>query len=386
LVDRRYLPVKAAALAAAGFLLTGGVAVAAPDSHSDKGGGNGSGKPSAAASGGSAGNSGSAPGNSGSAPGKSGSAPGNSGSAPGNSGSGPKTLPGAASPVAGGATGKDKPTSTGGAPNSFGKSVAAAVSSQLGQGNGKSIEAETPSATTAPTATASVSITVPIPDIIPATVIPTNVPVTIPSSVTITAALTAAPSAPARDSDSAPAPARADRNRAILTTPPTAPSVTVTPGVSGAGAQQAAALPPAAPASAAAVSISPPQSTGGTAGPSAGPSPMGGTETSWIGRVASQVADEVREALREVTLKELALAAFPGLVGMLFFFTTGIGLGHRQAKFGFALESTGALRFAARGPLGVVRPGGFIAMPTRAGKARSSVPRRSDAALLGRAA
>ena len=63
-------------------------------------GGNGSGKPSAAASGGSAGNSGSAPGNSGSAPGKSGSAPGNSGSAPGKSGSGPKTLPGAASSVA----------------------------------------------------------------------------------------------------------------------------------------------------------------------------------------------------------------------------------------------------------------------------------------------
>lgn len=98
------------------------------------------------------------------------------------------------------------------------------------------------------------------------------------------------------------------------------------------------------------------------------------------------MVDEVRAALREVTLQELALAALPGLVGMLFFFTTGIGIGHRQAKFGFALESTGALRFAMRGPLGVVRPGGFIAMPARAHKPRRAAPRRSTVVAVDRAA
>jgi hypothetical protein len=94
----------------------------------------------------------------------------------------------------------------------------------------------------------------------------------------------------------------------------------------------------------------------------------------------------VREALREVTLKDLALAALPGLAAILFFFLTGIGIGHRQARFGFALEPTGALRFAVRGPLGVVRPGGFTSVPARAGATRNTAPRRRSDAVLGRAA
>jgi hypothetical protein len=361
--------VKAAAVAAAGFLLTGGgVALAAPGSNGDKNGGNGGDKPSATASGSSAGKNGTTAGNSGSAPGSSGSAPGKTSSGPGKPATtppgnspgppnpGPKNLPDAAPPVAAGATGKTNPASTG-TPNSFGKSVAATASSQQGQGNGPSPSFEIPSATAVPSATASVTVTIPLPASMP---IPIPLPVTIPSSVPVT--VTAAPSTSAGDSEFIPAPSHAVRNGAVPTAPRPEPSEAVTRGNSGPQQRVQAAPPAAASATAAtAVSISPPQSTGAAAGPS----PTAGAETPWIGRVATQVVDEVREALREVSLKELALAALPGLVGMLFLFSAGIGIGHRQAKFGFALESTGALRFAMRGPLGVVRPGGFIAMPAR---------------------
>ena len=117
--------------------------------------------------------------------------------------------------------------------------------------------------------------------------------------------------------------------------------------------------------------------------PPPGASPAAGAEQSWLGRAASQIVDEVRAALREVTLKELALAALPGLVGILFCLVTGIGPGHRQARFGFVMETTGALRFAVRGPLGVVRPGGFIAVPARTAKSAQLRPKLT---VLNRAA
>ena len=79
-------------------------------------------------------------------------------------------------------------------------------------------------------------------------------------------------------------------------------------------------------------------------------------------QVGDKFIDSLKSALREVTLEDLALAALPGIAGLLFALSTGIGLGRRQAKFNFVMESTGALRFAARGPLGVVRSGGFIAV------------------------
>jgi hypothetical protein len=81
----------------------------------------------------------------------------------------------------------------------------------------------------------------------------------------------------------------------------------------------------------------------------------------WLGDAATTIAREVREALREVTLKDLALAALPGIAGLLFFLATGVGLGHRQARFSFALETSGA-RLAPRGPLGLVGSGSFVRM------------------------
>ncbi len=368
---RRYLPVKAAALAAAGFLLIGGgPAVAAPDSSSGKGGGT----PSSAASGKSSGKSGNGQGNSGSNPGNSGSNPGNSGSnpgkpaampggaPPGQAKSGPKGLPDAASAVAGTATAKTNPASSG-APNSFGKSVAAAASGQHAQGAG--VDAEIPGTTSVPTATAA--------PVTPATD-------TVPLEAAATVTPSAAGSGSASELDSNPTP-RTDRSGAAPAVP-AAPAPQAGPSANAApevGPQQRPASSPsaAAPASAA-LSLTPPQSTADAPG-----STPTGAQSSWLGRVAGQVADEVRAALREVSLKELALAALPGLAGIVFCLATGIGLGHRQAKFGFALESTGALRFAVRGPIGVLRPGGFISLPNRAGTPRST---RSRVALDDRAA
>lgn len=89
------------------------------------------------------------------------------------------------------------------------------------------------------------------------------------------------------------------------------------------------------------------------------------TDPNWFSGIASQIFHGVREALRNVSLTELALAALPGVAGLLFFFATGVGLGRRQAKFGFAMASSGAMRFAVRGPLGVVRNGSSVAVHSR---------------------
>lgn len=140
------------------------------------------------------------------------------------------------------------------------------------------------------------------------------------------------------------------------------------------------------------VAVTPPVTTPGVMTPQllsnrvtvtpAQPAPVAPTVTAaapnWLSGVASQIFHGVREALRNVTLAELALAALPGAAGLLFFFATGISLGHRQAKFGFAMASSGAVRFAVRGPLGVVRNGSSVSVHSR----RSASGARSDAKRL----
>jgi hypothetical protein len=96
--------------------------------------------------------------------------------------------------------------------------------------------------------------------------------------------------------------------------------------------------------------------------------------TKWLTDLPSQV----RTALQNASTLELFMGALPGLMGLISFFAAGVGLGRRQAKFGFAMETTGIMRFAAKGPLGVVRPGGFIALH---GKAAPAASRRSVARL-----
>ncbi|MBX7435322.1 hypothetical protein JDV09_24945 [Mycobacterium sp. Y57] len=94
----------------------------------------------------------------------------------------------------------------------------------------------------------------------------------------------------------------------------------------------------------------------------------------WLLNLPAQIANAVREKLRNVSLTELALAALPGIAGLVVFFATGIGLGHRQAKFGFVMQMTGIMRFAPSGPVGVVRSGSFIAVHPK--KARATARHR----------
>ena len=101
-----------------------------------------------------------------------------------------------------------------------------------------------------------------------------------------------------------------------------------------------------------------------------------------MSETVSRITDSLIAALREVSLKDLALAALPGIAGLMLFFATGVGLGHRQARFGFAMEPTGTLRFAAPGPLGVVRSGQFVSVHVR----RTRRDGRPGLRTVGRAA
>ena len=63
----------------------------------------------------------------------------------------------------------------------------------------------------------------------------------------------------------------------------------------------------------------------------------------------------------------LIVAALPGLGGFLIITGAGMRIGYRQAKFSFAMRSSGLARYVRPGPLGVVRSGGLIAVRTRQG-------------------
>jgi len=106
------------------------------------------------------------------------------------------------------------------------------------------------------------------------------------------------------------------------------------------------------------------------------------TSQDTVKQAVARIAHTIVEALREVSLRDLALAALPGIAGLLFFFATGVGMGHRQARFGFAIEPTGALRFVTPGVLGVVRSGQSVSVRT----ARVRRVRRPQRATADRAA
>lgn len=142
---------------------------------------------------------------------------------------------------------------------------------------------------------------------------------------------------------------------------PAGPTATVTrpaPDPAAPGAAADAAIP-ADPVSVAALSSPPSAGPGGDPVVGAASSPQDTVKTA-----VARIAHTIVEALREVSLKDLALAALPGIAGLLFFFATGVGMGHRQARFGFAIEPTGTLRFLTPGVLGVVRSGHSVAVRT----------------------
>jgi hypothetical protein len=71
--------------------------------------------------------------------------------------------------------------------------------------------------------------------------------------------------------------------------------------------------------------------------------------------VQSFISDVGRELLRSPTLMALAVAALPGVGGLVILTAAGVRLGYRQAKAGLAMRTAGIARFAHTGPLGVVR-------------------------------
>ena len=97
------------------------------------------------------------------------------------------------------------------------------------------------------------------------------------------------------------------------------------------------------------------------------PTPLGAR----IEQVLAHVGRAIGEALRSVSLAELAAAALPGLGGLLIFTGAGVRAGHRQAKFGFAVQTAGIARFARTGPLGVVRSQHLVTTRRRKARAES---------------
>lgn len=196
-------------------------------------------------------------------------------------------------------------------------------------------------------------------------------------ATTATAAATPTPTATATTVPIAPAngptPTRVTNNDTFTSTPPAPgahPSAASRPGRTPAASLPGSGAGGRSAGDAAALSTRWVSDRDGAGKPTDGATPN--SARGWLTKVGNEFIESVTTALREVTLKDLALAALPGIAGLIFVFTTGIGLGHRQAKFGFLMETTGALRFAARGPLGVVRSGGFIAVRARKAATRGS--------------
>ena len=68
------------------------------------------------------------------------------------------------------------------------------------------------------------------------------------------------------------------------------------------------------------------------------------------------------------SLAALAAAALPGIGGLLILNAVGARIGYRQAKFGFAVHTSGIARFARPGPVGVVRSGSLVFVRPRASR------------------
>ena len=354
-----YMRVAIAASAVVGLLLAGSAtAAAAPDSSGNKGGG----KPSPAASGNSGGNSqgnskGNSPGNSSS--GGQGNSPGNS---PGNSSSGGQ----------GNSPSNSQGNSQGNKPANPGKPAGTPASNSQGnsagnsQGNSANSGTKTLPDTASPVAQAAVNKDT--------TATPVS-PTTVPPVEEVAEPVTPAPESPAENTATPPAASPQSTRDSAAAGPasPARPATSPTPGAPSLPAVDGADSLGAPATAAWAVPLSPSGAT-----PDAGDSVAAGVGK-WLGDAATTIAREVREALREVTLKDLALAALPGIAGLLFFLATGVGLGHRQARFSFALETSGA-RLAPRGPLGLVGSGSLVRM-------RSTAPtRRRTLRLVDRAA
>ena len=88
---------------------------------------------------------------------------------------------------------------------------------------------------------------------------------------------------------------------------------------------------------------------------------------SFLGRAFRQIA-------AHLSVAALAVAALPGLGGLLIVTAAGIRIGYRQAKANFTLRTNNLARFARQGPIGVVRSGSLIAVRARRLRVVAPVP------------
>lgn len=92
------------------------------------------------------------------------------------------------------------------------------------------------------------------------------------------------------------------------------------------------------------------------------------------GAFGSFLEQAFREIAAHLSLAALALAALPGLGGLLILTSAGIRIGYRQAKANFVLRTNNVARFAAQGPIGIVRSGSLISIGSRRLRALAPVP------------
>ena len=340
-----YVRVAVAASAVVGLLLGGSATAAAtPDSSGNKGGG----KPSPAASGNA--NGGNSQGNS-------------KGNSPGNSSSGGQGNSSASSQGNKPATAGKPATSP--SANSQGNSQGNSSNSSGSNSNSANSGTKTLPDTASPVAQSAVNKD--------KTAAPLS-PTTAPPAEDIAETVTPLPENAAENTATPPAASpQSNRDTAASGPAPARPATSLTPGAPPVPGSDGAESPGAAATAALTVPLSPSGAT-----PEHGDS-VATSVGKWLGDAATTIGREVRQALREVTLKDLALAALPGIAGLLFFLVTGVGLGHRQARFSFALETSGA-RLAPRGPLGLVGSDSLVRMHS------ATSTRRGTLRLVDRAA
>jgi hypothetical protein len=80
----------------------------------------------------------------------------------------------------------------------------------------------------------------------------------------------------------------------------------------------------------------------------------------------------IRAVLAPASLTALAAFALPGIGGLLIMCAAGMRVGYRQAKAALAVRSSGIARFARQGPIGIVRSGSLVALPSRSSGGRRS--------------
>ena len=92
------------------------------------------------------------------------------------------------------------------------------------------------------------------------------------------------------------------------------------------------------------------------------------------GSLGSFLGQALREIAAHLSVAALAVAALPGLGGLLILTAGGIRIGYRQAKANFVLRANNLARFTRQGPIGIVRSGSLIAVRVRPLRVIAPVP------------